>query len=63
MLHFRKENVVAWDSILEAPAEMIASELKQATGRKPSYDEVNDIILEGSWAFSNRHIQKLKKVL
>jgi hypothetical protein len=60
MLHFRKENLVTWDSIYEAPVELIEKEMKEATGRKPRYDEINDILLEGFWAFSDKHYKKLK---
>jgi len=45
----RYGKTIRWKSIYEAPIELIVREFKQAYGRKPTEEELNDILLEGSW--------------
>jgi len=41
--------VLKWKSVYEAPVEEIVKRFKKAYGRKPTDEELNDIILEGEW--------------
>ena len=44
-----KEGKLTWDSVYEAPNEYIIKSLKKINHRKPTHDELNDIILSGEF--------------
>jgi len=48
MVHKIKKSL-KWTSIYEAPIKQIEKEFKEIYGRKPTDDELNDILLEGEW--------------